>query len=79
MMITYGVVEERHAQNGTERVSYGIAAYSDVQNNNTATILASVADVTDDKHKLTALVEQCNRLELSPVHLMEVVEDFLAH
>ena len=57
---------------------YGIAAYADAEKDGAATILASVHDVTTDKQALDELVSLCNRLELSSVHLLDVVEDFLA-
>ena len=41
-------------------------------------IVASVHDVTSDKQALAEFVSPCNRWELSIVHLMDVVEDFLA-
>ena len=75
--ITYGLVEEHYALNGQERTSYGIAIYADAEHDGTTTVIASVHDITADKPGLTALVQQCNRLELSPIHLHDVVEDFL--
>ena len=53
---------------------YGIAAYADTEKDG----VASVHDVTTDKQALDELVSLCNRLELSTVHLLDVVEDFLA-
>ena len=79
MNVTYGVTEEIYSLGAASRVSYGIAAYADAEEDGTATILASVHDVTDDKHVLDELVSLCNLLELSIVHLMDVVEDFLAN
>lgn len=40
--------------------------------------LASVRDISPDKPKIEFLVEQLNRLELSPIHLCDVIADFLA-
>ena len=77
-IITYGVVQERYSLNGNERISYGIAAYSDVENNGTATIVASVNDITDERTKLEILVYNCNHLSLPLENLRDVVEDFLA-
>ncbi len=37
-----------------------------------------VSDITVDYEKISALVSLCNQLELSPIHLWDVVEDFLA-
>lgn len=78
MNVTYGVTEEIYSLGATSRISYGIAAYADAEEDGTATIVVSVHDVTTDKQALDDLVSLCNRLELSTVHLMDVVEDFLA-
>ena len=78
MNITYGVTEEIYSLGASSRTSYGIAAYADSEADGTATIVASVHDVTDNKQALVELVSLCNRLELSTIHLMDVVEDFLA-
>ena len=76
--ITYGLVEERYSFNDHERTSYGIVVYADVEIDGTATVIAAIHDITSDKPRLTALVQRCNLLKLSPLHLEDVVEDFLA-
>lgn len=53
-------------------VGYGIAA-TDAQGNT----LKTVHDITCDRGALEALVDQCNRYELSLCHLDDVIEDFL--
>ena len=78
MNVTYGVTEEIYSLRATSRVSYGISAYADAEKDGTATIVVSVHNVTSDKQALNELVSLCNRLELSSVHLMDIVEDFLA-
>ena len=75
--ITYAVSEERYTFDNETRTSYGIVAYSNANQDGSKTIVASVRDVTSDKAGLTKLVNDCNRLELSTVHLSDVVEDFL--
>ena len=75
--ITYAVSEERYTFDNEMRISYGIVAYSNAEKDGSKTIVASVHDVTSDKYSLTELVNDCNRLELSTVHLNDVVEDFL--
>ena len=75
--ITYAVSEERYTFGNEMRTSYGIVAYSHADQDGSKTIVASVRDVTSDKTSLTKLVNDCNRLELSTVHLNDVVEDFL--
>ena len=78
MNITYGVTEEIYSLGTSSRTSYGIAAYADSEEDGTASIVASVHDVTADKQALSELVDLCNRLELSTIHLNNAVEDFLA-
>ena len=75
--ITYAVSEERYTFGNKTRTSYGIVAYSNANQDGSKTIVASVHDVTSDKAGLTKLVNDCNRLELSTIHLNDVVEDFL--
>jgi len=78
MNVTYGVTEEIYSLGASTRTSYGIVAYMDSEENGTATIVSSVRDVTDDKQAITELVLLCNYLELSAIHLNDVVEDFLS-
>ena len=77
MTITYGIIEEIYSIGCNRRVTYGIAAYSFAEADGTATVIASIHDITDDKEKLSLLVDTCNSLELSVIHLYDVVEDFL--
>lgn len=77
MTITYAIIEEIHSIGCDRRITYGIAAYSSAEADGTATVIASVHDITNDKEKLSKLVDTCNRLELSVIHLYDVVEDFL--
>ena len=76
--ITYAVSEEKYTFGSGTRISYGIVAYSNSDQDGSKTIVASVRDVTTDKNSLSKLVNDCNRLGLSTVHLYDVVEDFLA-
>lgn len=77
MSITYGIIEETYVLCSKSRTSYGIAVYSDVEFDDTATVVAAVNDISCDRQKISALIEQCNRLALSPSHLNDVIEDFL--
>ena len=78
MNVTYAVAEEKYALGEEKRTSYGIVAYANAEQDGTATIVTSVRDITSDNHRLIKLVDDCNRLELSPLHLPDVVEDFLS-
>lgn len=75
--ITYGVAEECYVLHGQERISYGLAAYADAALDYTATLVASVSDITSEYEQLAMLAGLCNRLDLSLIHLNDVVEDFL--
>ena len=76
MTVTYEVTEEVYNLGKQERISCGIAAYT----NNEGIVSQKVAfhDITSDRQALAGLVEKCNRLQLSLVHLNDIVEDFLA-
>lgn len=78
MTITYGVSEERYLLGNVIRISYGIVAYADAGTDGIAAIVASVRDISPDKQKIELLAEQMNRMELSPIHLFDVIADFLA-
>lgn len=75
--ITYGISEEIYILNNQKRISYGIVVYSNADQDGTATIVDSVRDVSSNKENITRLVNECNRLRLSPIHLRDVVEDFI--
>lgn len=76
--ITYGTVTESHSLGDTARVSYGIAVYSHAESDGTATVIASVHDVSSEKDKIDDLVSLCNLHHLDPVQLCDVIDDFLA-
>ena len=78
MGITYAIIEEKYDHLNGYRVSYGIAMYSSVKKGKEASLVDSIHDITSDKKKLEKLVADCNRLQLSSVHIVDVVEDFLA-
>ena len=75
--ITYAISKENYTFGNETRTSYGIVAYSNADQDGSKTIVASIRDITTDKTSLIKLVNDCNRLELSTVHLNDVVEDFL--
>ena len=73
MNITYTLCEKTYKSKRSERIAYGIAAYAE----DGQTCITKLHDVTSDKDALAELVELCNRLQLSPIHLHDVIEDFL--
>ena len=73
--VMYSIVENELVLNGETTVTYGIAVCSfgsGVRQEET------VNDVSTDRERLCALVDLCNRLALEPLHLHDVIEDFLA-
>ena len=76
-MIAYGIVEEKYVLGESQRIAYGIAAYADAETDGTATIVASVNDISSDKDRVEAFVKSCNSAKLSPRFLKDAAEDFL--
>ena len=70
----YRVVEKTHHLEHDKR--YGIAVYS-LSPSGKEELLSVRNGLTEDKGGLQNLVDLCNRLKLSPIHLDDVVEDFL--
>lgn len=77
MNITYEITEEAYSLGASTHVSYGIAAYACSEDGDT-TMIDAIPNITADKQSLLALVALCNRLELSVLHLREVIDDYLA-
>ena len=75
--IKYGVVEETYKLEGEVRTAYGIAAYSNADLDGTSTIVESVRDLTSDKNAIEEFAKKLSLLNLSPILLNEVVEDYL--
>ena len=78
MTITYEVTEETYSLGGESRTWYGIATYANGEQDGTASMIACVHDISSNRQKLIKLVEECNRLKLSLIHLEDVIADFLA-
>ncbi len=58
-------------------ISYGIAFTPDTSAPKFSKAIR-ISDISVDYEKISTLVTLCNQLELSPIHLWDVVEDFLA-
>ncbi len=78
MTVTYGIIEEVYTLNEDRRLSYGLAAYADADQNGTSVVVASVHGITSDKERLLEQIEQYNLSRLSLIHLDDVIADFLA-
>ncbi len=78
MSVTYEMTKKTYRLEDGIRTSYGITARANEEESREV-CTESICDITSDKEALQALVDECNRLELSALHLRDVVEDFLAN
>lgn len=69
----YTLVEKKNEE---KQAVYGIALLEE-DHNTVVYELNRVDNITCDKITLEKLVCRCNSLNLSPIHLDEVIEDFL--
>lgn len=73
-MIEYRIVRESfHCPYAGEYTAYGIAAYR--INNNFQEEIAHLSDVFIDYDQAEDLITRCNKNEIDPIHLPEIVED----
>ncbi|MBQ7346483.1 MAG: hypothetical protein IJW55_00845 [Clostridia bacterium] len=75
MKTSYATVRSEYAQNGSTYVTYGIALTE--EENGFITILETIPNLCANQVKVQQLADLCNTLELSPIHLHEVIQDFL--
>lgn len=72
-MVQYRMEKRRYNTKHTAPYeSYGLACYEN------GTLVLQIADLSLSGPSVERLAEQCNRLELSPLHLRDIAEDFLA-
>ena len=72
----YIVVRNEYIDGENTRISYGIAAIENCDG--TDCVLESVSDISCDFGTVETLVNICNAEELDPIHIEDVVNDFLA-
>ena len=71
----YFVFQESHSSpENREHATYGVKVAPD---GDRSACCDSISDVSLSEPALSELVRLCNELELSPIHLRDVVEDFL--
>ena len=73
----YIVVKNEYIDGENTRVSYGIAAIENCDG--VDCVLESVSDIFSDFYEVETLVNVCNVEELDPIHIKDVVNDFLAN
>ena len=69
----YILIESIYVGESSSRTGYGIALIED-----DASVIQSVSDLSADRTAVEQFVRVCNNLLLSPEHLMDAVDDFVA-
>lgn len=68
----YILIESNYQVNGVQRITYGIA-YIDGAD----VILEAIPDLSINKERVQHFAALCTELHLSPIHLRDVIDDFL--
>ena len=71
-MIRYRLFEETRISEGQEYAAYGVAAFNEREE-----LICVTPDITSVKEKAVALAKLCEDVQLSPIHLQSVVEDYI--
>ncbi len=69
----YRIHEGNYSVENSCYVGYGIVIRDAVSRRE----LLCIKDISLSKKKISALIKRCNRLRLSPLHIYEVIDDFL--
>ena len=72
--VKYYIVEKTLTIEGETRSSYGIAAYA---SNDRTNIVKVVHDISFDRSKVYSMIKLFNKLSLSTIHLVDVVNDMI--
>ncbi len=75
--VKYVLLEEKFSLGGNNFNAYGIIAVSDCIGQIETEVIETVHNISPVKEEVMLLIERCNRYRLSPIHLSDVVEDFL--
>lgn len=68
----YVLVRDTYLDDTGPHIGYGIAVFDSEH------ITISVAlDISSNETDVADIVQMCNRLNLSPIHFQDVIEDFL--
>ncbi len=71
----YQLRKDHYTLDGTSYIGYGI----DIIHTADQSIYRTAKDISVCEQDVAALVERCNRLQLDPEHLDDVLEDHLAY
>lgn len=71
----YTINEKTISINDMSRISYGMDIYDDTYGR--MILLLKIYDISTEKNKVEGLISSCNRLNASPTHIFEIIEDIL--
>ena len=71
----YTINEKTISINDMSRISYGMDIYDDTYGR--MILLLKIYDISTEKNKVEGLISNCNRLNASPTHIFEIIEDIL--
>ncbi len=69
----YKLCKSRSSVEEISHIGYGIAVIDRALHRE----ILRIENISTSKTKMTALIKACNRLQLSPLHIYEVIEDCL--
>ena len=75
MKTEYCVVEEKYMVREKEHLAYGIAEIEVYEDS--YSVIEAIHNCCYEKCIIEKIVEKCNRLDISPIHLNEVIIDLL--
>ncbi len=74
--LLYKLVSSEYSNNHEKRTGYGIEV-SVISDDGRLEVIRTISDITQDRTRLQGLVDICNELSLSHLHIDDIVEDFL--
>ena len=77
ILLIFGVLNKMCSERKyITRIGFRIAAVEEYDG--VTAVLESISDISADIEPIERLVKDCNNLQLEPIHLQDVVTDFLA-
>ena len=70
----YSAIKDKYNLEGETHIGFGILITSTTDNK----VITKIEDVTTSKYELDSIVQLCNDLSLDPIHIYDVLEDFLS-
>lgn len=71
----YTINEKTISINDMSCISYGVDIYDDTYGR--MILLLKIYDISTEKNKVEGLISSCNKLNASPTHIFEIIEDIL--